>query len=407
MWFNFLEICIQAWGQVRAYLMRSLLTSLGIIISVAGVVGISGTMQGLEMAVNKQLRGLGSDIILIQPSYIENALGRREWNALNSQIKGIKNLVATQQIVSRFSLSGNNSLQVGFGGKRHTVTVSSASPMLPTLYRLEPLKGRFLMESDENAHLRVCVISSELITLLGLPEDPVNVKLQLGNFSLLIVGVMPNIGKSSMRQLSQIYIPFAIAQELQSQNQYPWQFAFQLVDTNQRETIIRTVRQTLRMSLRSTPDTQDDFKITDAAQLRLANEEIMQMISMILLMLVSISLVVGAIGIMNVMLVAVTQRTREIGIQRALGATQWHIRLQFLVEASTISILGALIGIIPGLLISNIIIAFTFEDMPMVVVPILTILSAVGVASIVGILAGAWPAARAAQLSPIDALAVE
>lgn len=407
MWFSFVEICIQAWGQVRAYLMRSLLTSLGVIISVTGVIAISGTMQGLEIAVNTQLKGLGSDIIMVQAAYSENALGRREWNALSSQVKGIKNLVATQQIVSRFSMSDDDNLAVRFGDRRQTVTVASATAMLPTLYHLPPLQGRFLMDSDEAAHQRVCVISAELIALMGLPENPVGVKLYFANFSLSIVGVMPKTSKGGIRQLAQLYIPFALAQELQSQSRSPWQFAFQLRDTSQREMRLREVRQVLRMSLGSAPDVQDDFKITDAAQLRAANDEIMQMISVILLLLVSISLVVGAIGIMNVMLVAVTQRTREIGVQRALGATQWHIRLQFLVEASTISVLGAVVGVVLGLLISNMIVAFTFEDVHTMVVPIWAILSAVGVALLVGILAGAWPAVRAAQLNPIDALAVE
>ena len=110
---------------------------------------------------------------------------------------------------------------------------------------------------------------------------------------------------------------------------------------------------------------------------------------------------------MNVMLVAVSQRTREIGVLRALGATKWHIRLQFLIEASSISGLGAMVGVGLGLALANLFVSLTFEEIDDVVVPLWAILGAVGAALLVGILAGAWPAVRAAQLDPIEALAAE
>jgi putative ABC transport system permease protein len=131
------------------------------------------------------------------------------------------------------------------------------------------------------------------------------------------------------------------------------------------------------------------------------------MISVVLVLLVSISMLVGAIGIMNVMLVAVTQRTREIGVLRALGATKWHIRLQFLIEASSISGLGAMVGLVLGVSLANIFVKLTFDDVNDLVLPFWPMLFAVGVALLVGVLAGAWPAMRAAQLDPIEALAAE
>lgn len=398
------DMFVQAWTQIRAHLGRSLLTALGIIISITGVIAITGVMQGLELMVNRQLTSLGSELVMVQ-SAGSTKLVRREWDALSSQVPGIKSLVASQQIALRHNVAGDE-IAVRYGKLRKNVSVASASMLLPQLYQVLPLQGRFILMSDEAAHHRVCVISEDLIAALGLPQNPLGVKLGFAHFSLEIVGVLPPVKKAGPRQLAQMYIPFGLAQELEN-NTRTLSFAFTLKDSNQHQSVIRQVRQVLRTSLARAPNEQDGFTIQDAGQLRAANDEIIQMISIVLILLVSISMLVGAIGIMNVMLVAVTQRTREIGVLRALGATKWHIRLQFLIEASSISGLGAMVGLVLGVSLANIFVKLTFEDVNRIVLPLWPMLSAVGVALLVGVLAGAWPAMRAAQLDPIEALAAE
>ncbi len=401
---NLWDMFVQAWTQIRAHLGRSLLTALGIIISITGVIAITGVMQGLELMVNRQLTSLGSELVMVQASGGVK-MGRREWDALSSQVAGIQSLVASQQIASRHNVTGDE-IAVRYGKLRRNVSVASASMLLPQLYQLLPLQGRFILESDEAAHHRVCVISEDLIEVLGLSQNPIGAKLGFAQFSLEIVGVLPPVKKTGPRQLAQMYIPFGLAQELEN-NTRTLSFAFTLKDPNQHQSVITQVRQVLRTSLARAPNEQDGFTIQDAGQLRAANDEIIQMISIVLVLLVSISMLVGAIGIMNVMLVAVTQRTREIGVLRALGATKWHIRLQFLIEASSISGLGAMVGLVLGVSLANIFVKLTFEDVNRIVLPIWPMLSAVGVALLVGVLAGAWPAMRAAQLDPIEALAAE
>lgn len=399
------DMFLQAWTQIRAHLGRSLLTALGIIISITGVVAIAGVMQGLEVMVNRQLKSLGSELVMIQAGGSGAKLGRREWDVLSSQVRGIQSLVASQQITSRHNISGDE-IALRFGKLRKNVDVAAASTLLPQLYQVLPTLGRFILASDEAAHHRVCVISEDLIAQLGLPNNPLGVKLGFAHFSLEIVGVLPPIKKGGPRQLAHMYIPFGVAQELGG-NSRSWNFAFKLPDPRQHDFVLAQVRQILRTSLAIAPNEQDGFKVQDADQLRAANDQIIQMISIVLILLVSISMVVGAIGIMNVMLVAVTQRTREIGVLRALGATKWHIRLQFLIEASSISGLGALLGIVLGLIVANMFVSLTFEDVEGVVVPLWAVIGSTGTALLVGVLAGAWPAMRAAQLDPIEALAAE
>jgi putative ABC transport system permease protein len=163
----------------------------------------------------------------------------------------------------------------------------------------------------------------------------------------------------------------------------------------------------LRQSLGTLPSDVDDFVIEDAEQLRAANDEMVKLLSIVLVLLVSISLFVGGIGVMNVLLVSVFERTREIGILLALGATRNQIRLQFLIEAGILSLFGAFLGVIIGWILSHGIVYLALPRVESAVVPLWTVLSAIGVTICVGVLAGVFPAIRAANLDPIEALAAE
>lgn len=402
----FIEIVLQAWAQIRAYALRSFLTALGIVIAVTGVIAIAGILQGLESGVNRELEKLGAQNIIIGVNFNKaisgqpfHELTRREWNALRTHIGGISAIVATARLSS--------SAKVQYGEKQHAVEILAASDQLPGLYQKYPVSGRFLMENDEASHMRVCVVSSNLIKRLGLPENPLGTRIQVGRLSLKIVGVMPGDGKSAgaLEQISEMYLPFSVAEELTGLNSN-LVLGFRIIDPAKHDAVLQKVRQVLRQSLRTAPEEDDDFRIGDAAQIRQTNDLIISMISLVLTVVVSISLVVGGVGIMNVMLVSVTERTREIGILRALGATQHQIRIQFLVEAAILSGLGALLGIVLGWVLANFISLFV-PNSDGAHLPLWAILSSVGTAVGVGLVSGALPAARAAELDPVEALSKE
>ena len=398
----FFDIVLQAWRQLRAYALRSALTAVGIVIAVAGVITITGVMQGLNAGVNRELSKLGSENIMVTPNYNKIGsgqkyldLGRREWDALRSHVKGVSMVVASSAI---------HQGKVRFRDRKEALKVMAVSYQLPHLYGQFPEQGRFLMASDEAAHRRVCVISRYLIERFGLPENPIGQRLQVGRLSLQIVGVMPGDGDTggALKQIGALYLPMSVAEELTGR-QLALDFGFRITDKARHEAILSNVRQMLRQS-QSTPAQEDDnFKIEDAASVRKINDTIIGLISLVLMLVVSISLIVGGIGIMNVMLVSVTERTREIGILRALGATKQHIRIQFLVEAAILSGAGALVGVVLGWAGAEIISMF-IPNSDGAHLPMWSIFASVAMAVLVGLLSGALPAARAAELDPVVAL---
>jgi putative ABC transport system permease protein len=401
----FFDIVLQAWKQLRAYALRSALTAVGIVIAVTGVITITGVMQGLNAGVNRELSKLGSDNIMITPNYNKmgsgqkyTALGRREWDALRHHVKGVSLVVASSAI---------HHGKVRYRDRQETLKVMAVSDQLPRLYGQYPVQGRFLSESDESAHRRVCVISSHLIERFGLPNDPIGERLQIGRLSLQIVGVMPGDGDTggALKQLGALYLPLSVAEEL-SERQLWLDFGFSLTDEARNDIVLPQVRQILRQSQSTPPQEDDNFKIEDAASVRKINDTIIGLISLVLMIVVSISLIVGGIGIMNVMLVSVNERTREIGILRALGATKQHIRVQFLVEAAILSGVGAMVGVALGWIIAEVISMF-IPGSEGAHLPFWSICASVGVAVLVGLLSGALPAARAAELDPVVALSKE
>ncbi len=399
------EIFIQAWQHIRAYALRSALTALGIVISVAGVIAITGVMAGLEAGVNRELANLGAENITVSGNWRKLMAGskvaeltRRDLQALQTYVAGISTVTATESV--RVG-------KVQFAEKKIALSVVAASAALPQMYQQFPEQGRFLSDGDDELHRRVCVVSQHALPLLGLAANPIGERLKVGNVWMQIVGVMPGNGRASgsVKQLGDLYIPLSVAEELTGE-QSNLEFGFKLLGTHKREEVLSKVSQVLRQSQRAQPGEEDDFRIEDAAEVRRTNDAIIGMISIVLILIVSVSLVVGGIGIMNVMLVAVTERTKEIGILRALGATKQQIRVQFLLEAALLSGAGAVAGVVLGWLAASLATLF-IPHADGAHLPLWAVASSVACAIAVGLVSGALPAARAAELDPVTALTTE
>lgn len=402
--FEQFEIAKQAWIQVRIYPLRSTLTSLGIMIAIAGLILIVAVMQGLDAGVNRVLSKLGSDHIMIGRTISKSSHGVvkpisfEDKRAIEQQVKNIGMVVATSRLPSA---------EIRFENRAASVNLLAASEYHPKLYQQNLVDGRFLSDSDEINHHRVCVISEHIKKILGLPDYPIGSYLTLGTLSLKIVGVMPGNGRGKERvmQIGDIYIPFAIAEEF-TRRTSSLELGFRIIDSSQRELVLNQVKDVLRKSQGTGLHESDEFRMEDAAQLRSSTLYLEKMISNVFLAIVAISLIVGGIGVMNMMLTSVTERTREIGILKALGATNGHIRAQFLFEALILSFIGAALGVLFGWGGSFLVVGFIPNAGPPSV-PIWAFFSVVIISAFVAIISAAIPAARAAELDPVVALSKE
>jgi len=401
--FAFFELFQQAMMQIRAYALRSALTALGIVIAVTGLVTIAAVVQGLDRGVNRVLSQLGSDLVLINGNYMKDRdmlrpMSKQEWHKLSAQLANVSPVVAS----TRLDVS-----EVTYLGKKSAVEALAVSDFHPYLYQQFPTQGRFLMESDETSKLRVCVISEHLIAELGMPQMALGSVITIGTFSLKVIGVVPGKGNDGQRlqQLGDVYLPFSVAEELMGQERR-YAFGFRVADQSQTTNVLADVKRILHLSLKTPDGEAEDFLIESSDEIRDSALMLEKAISKVFFAIVAISLVVGGVGVMNVMLVSVTERTREIGVLMALGASKQTIRLQFLLEAVLLSVMGATVGVFLGGALAHVVVRY-IPKASTPSVPLWAIVSAVCVSVLVALISGALPAARAAELDPVVALSKE
>jgi putative ABC transport system permease protein len=268
--------------------------------------------------------------------------------------------------------------------------------------------GRFISDSDNAGARRVAVIGEKLIEDLHLPPNPVGQFILYANEWFKVVGVMEKRGEIfGMSQDSYLIIPFKTGQSIIGNNTRPQlTITVAMRDLTQLDATRSRIRTVMRQAHRLKPDERDDFEIESADQVAKTFDKLSSTVTLVMGGVVSIALLVGGIGIMNIMLVSVKERTREIGICKAIGARSRDILLQFLIEAVTLSLLGGLIGLVIGYGL-GIAIAAMIPDFPPAVVPWWAVALSVLFSGSVGVVFGVVPASQAARLDPIDALRYE
>jgi putative ABC transport system permease protein len=405
-----LESLRSALESIRAHSFRSLLTSLGIIIGVTSVIAVVSIVQGLSYTINAQFAGLGGNSLTIR-SYtpfkqqLQGHLAKlRDSDLLTiaARIDGISHI--TPVLYAQTGAQGAVSYRSQAAFTR-VVGIGSSYVEVNSVY---PQQGRFFTREDDIRRRPVCAIGVDIIDNLEMPDDPVGEYFRVSGEWCKVVGVMEKRGELlGFSQDDFVLLPYGTAKRIMGATRdLDIQIQLLVDDMNRQDEVRERIRRVLRQEHGLKPGEPDDFKVQTAEQLTASFNTVINSITAVSAGIVGISLLVGGIGIMNIMLVSVTERTREIGILKALGATRQDILLQFLIEALVLCMIGGLVGVLIGFGLGALVSAL-LPGFPEAHVPLWAVLLSFGFCAAVGVIFGIVPAAKAAQLNPIDALRYE
>jgi putative ABC transport system permease protein len=403
----FLESLRSALASIRAHRLRSFLTSLGIVIGVASVITVIALIQGLSKSVSDQFEGLGGNGLTISPHNEFKDRMRGKVNYLRfDDVEQLRMHVDEIRELNPLFLPGP--AEVRFASMTANAQVFASTASYQDVNQRFARLGRFISDSDDAGARRVAVIGEKLIEDLHLPPDPVGQFVLYANEWFKIIGVMEKRGEVfGMSQDNYMIIPFKTGQSIIGHNQRPFmQITLSVRDLGRIEETKQHIAQVMRKSHRLKPDDKADFDIESADQLAKSFDQISTTVTLVMGGIVGIALLVGGIGIMNIMLVSVKERTREIGICKAIGARSRDILMQFLIEAVTLSLLGGLLGLAIGYGL-GVAIASMIPNFPPAVVPWWAVVLSVLFSGTVGVVFGVVPASQAAKLDPIEALRYE
>jgi putative ABC transport system permease protein len=393
-----------AWDALARNAGRSLLTMLGIIIGVAAVITALAIGAGVRAAVAAQLQGLGSNLVIVVPGSTTTggvALGAGARESLKlDDATAIAHLVPG---VAGVSPQSGTSAQVVAGNANWATSVSGVSSDWPRVQNWTLAQGRFFTPDEQRDAAKVAVLGSTVAANLFPSGNAIGAVIVAKRVPFTVIGVLNAKGQSGFGrdQDDQVVIPITSLQTRITGNNWLNSIVISATSTDIVDSVVAATTRLLRLRHHLTPKQPDDFSVRNISNVQQAFTQTSQIMSLLLASIATISLIVGGIGIMNIMLVSVTERTREIGIRLAVGAHARHILTQFLIEALTLSCIGGVIGIALGVVAS--LLASSVGGWNILVAPSAVLLSFC-FSALVGIIFGYYPARRAALLDPIDAL---
>ncbi len=404
---NFMESVRIALRGLKSNKLRSILTMLGIIIGVFAVIVMVAIGTGARSSVTGQIQGLGSNLLMVSPGQASSGgvRGGQVTTMTMDDVAAIKTKAADS--VQGVAPQVSRSVQVVLGDQNTSTSVVGTTPDFQDVRNQHVGMGRFFTDNEITTRAKVAVVGTTVVqNLLGDPNANIIGKIiNINRVPFQVVGVMESKGSNGMQdQDDQIFVPITTAQSRLIGSTRIQMMYIQAKSPDLMDTASAQVTQILRRQHKLQPQAADDFNIRSQADILNTVQGVTQALTLLLGGVAGISLLVGGIGIMNIMLVSVTERTREIGIRKAIGAKRRDVLFQFLIEAVVLSVLGGIIGIALGWAgsgILNRVAGMTAE------VSLSSVVIAFSFSAAIGIIFGVFPAQKAAKLNPIDALRYE
>ncbi|MCE5210326.1 MAG: ABC transporter permease [Deltaproteobacteria bacterium] len=390
--------------------MRSALTMLGIIIGVSAVIIMLAIGTGVSRKISSQISSIGSNLIIVVPGSFTQGGVRLGGGSQSSLTTADADAILREcSAVSAVAPMHNGSAQVVYGNQNWATSIQGTTPGILEVKDCGLTAGRNMSDQDIRNATKVCLLGQTVVDNLFGSMDPIGQIVRIKKIPFTVIGVLESKGQSlgGQDQDDTVLIPLTTAQKKIFGTTVPGMVRTIMVKARSTEDLSvaeRQVTDLLRQRHRIGPTKEDDFTVRNLTQMLQMAEQTTNTLTMLLAAIASVSLLVGGIGIMNIMLVSVTERTREIGIRMAVGAKTWDIRIQFIIEALTLSMIGGITGIIIGSSVS--IFLSTVFEIPSAV-SLLSVLLSFSFSGLVGIFFGFYPAYKASLLNPIDALRFE
>ena len=391
-----------ALASIRRNALRSVLTLLGIVIGVGAVIAMVTIGTGASEKVQENLSMLGSNMLIVRPgqstfgpggSADARTFDERDVNALRANLTGVRGIAPSSQRTAK----------VVFGALNYDSTITGTIADFFIVHDWVLAEGRVFLPSDERTGTSVCVIGSTIRDELFGTADPIGERLRITNFSCEVIGLLESKGQSAFGtdQDNIVVLPLRTYHRRLAGNTRISSINISVADAADIPRVQRDAEQVLRERRRVAPGEDDNFTVRDMTQIANTMQSTTTLLTGLLGAVAAVSLLVGGIGIMNIMLVSVTERTREIGIRLAIGALENQVLTQFLVESIVLALFGGVLGIVLGLALAGV--AAVILDIPFAADPKVMALAFV-VSAAIGVVFGFFPARRAARLDPIEAL---